>query len=74
MREECVGYWEARSFPLANSKSWKSKPGETVQPTNEKETPGAGLLANQQLAGTTNWKRSPFAISLPNKTMERLPN
>ena len=39
---------------LASSKSVKSKPGATVQPTKQKVLPGAGLLANQQFAGTTN--------------------
>ncbi len=37
----------------ASSKSAKSNPGATVQPTKQNELPGAGVLANQQLAGTT---------------------
>ena len=49
----CWGNCSISLFASAISKSLKSKPGETVQPTREKSLSGAGILANQQLAGTT---------------------
>ena len=50
----CCGYNLLKLFAFANSKSAKSKPGETVQPTKLKLLSGAGSDANQQPAGTTN--------------------
>gem|GEM_PF-4049556 len=48
----CWGNNSTSSSALANSKSSKSKPGATVQPTSEKVDSNAGLDANQAPAGT----------------------
>jgi hypothetical protein len=47
------GYKFDSTLSSASSKSAKSNPGATVHPTKQKLLPAAGLLANQQLAGTT---------------------
>ena len=61
----CWGNWVDKVSFVAISKSAKSKPGETVQPTRENATPGAGSEANQLRAGTTYWKSSHLSICLP---------
>lgn len=49
----CCGYCLINASRSAISKSAKSKPGATVQPTRLKVSALAGLLANQQPAFTT---------------------
>ena len=48
----CCGYKFDKDVASANSKSAKLNPGATVQPVKQNELPIAGLLANQQFAGT----------------------
>jgi hypothetical protein len=64
MMLRCCEYWAISSSRLAISKSAKSKPGATVQPTNANVSGWRKEEPNQRPAGTTAWKCSPDAWSL----------
>ena len=62
----CAGNKADNTAESASSKSAKSNPGETVQPTKEKRPPLAVSEANQAPAGTIAWQVEPWLSWLSN--------
>src|SRR5437763_2444159 len=66
INSSCCGYALRREERSANSKSLKSNPGATVQPTSANVSGPTRQEPNQQPLGTTAWSSSPAWGLCPN--------